>query len=108
MLPQKIVRVRRNYNIWVANQTMEDFSLRFTAKKARKWSTLRVGNTALGAISFLALESIGASITLQYGFVNAMAAIFAVCVLIFATGLPISYYAAKHGRIPERSATPQT
>lgn len=97
MLPQKIVRVRRNYNIWVANQTMEDFSLRFTAKKARKWSTLRVGNTALGAISFLALESIGASITLQYGFVNAMAAIFAVCVLIFATGLPISYYAAKHG-----------
>lgn len=97
MIQQKIVRVRRNYNLWVANQTMEDFSLRFTAKKARKWSSLRVGNTALGAISFLALESIGGSITQQYGFVNAAAAIIAVCTLIFATGLPISYYAAKHG-----------
>lgn len=97
MIPQKIVRVRRNYNQWVANQTIEDFSLRFTAKKVRKWAPARVANTALGAISFLALESIGASITLQYGFTNATAAIIAVCILIFATGLPISYYAAKHG-----------
>jgi signal transduction histidine kinase/CheY-like chemotaxis protein len=97
MMPQKIVRIRRTYNQWVANQTIEDFSLRFTAKKARKWSALRVGNTALGAISFLALESIGGSITLQYGFVNAAVAIVAVCVLIFATGLPIGYYAAKYG-----------
>ena len=95
--PQKIARVRRTYNQWVANQTIEDFSLRFTAKKARKWSEMRVGNTALGAISFLALESIGGSITLQYGFVNATAAILTVCILIFATGLPIAYYAAKHG-----------
>lgn len=56
-----------------------------------------MGNTALGAISFLALESIGGSITLQYGFVNAAAAILTVSILIFATGLPIAYYAAKHG-----------
>ncbi|MBL4767929.1 MAG: response regulator [Rhodobacteraceae bacterium] len=97
VVPQKIARIRRTYNQWVSNQTIEDFSLRFTAKKARKWSALRVGNTALGAISFLALESIGGSITLQYGFVNAAAAIVAVCVLIFATGLPIGYFAAKHG-----------
>ena len=27
---QRIVRVRRNYNQWVANQTMEDYALRFT------------------------------------------------------------------------------
>lgn len=97
MIPQKIVRVRRNYNLWVANQTMEDFSLRFTSKKARKWTPSRVGNTALGAISFLALETIGGSITYQYGFTNATAAIIAVGILIFLTGLPISYYAAKHG-----------
>ena len=97
MIQQKIVRVRRNYNKWVSNQTIEDFSLRFTAKKIRKWSPFIVANTALGSVSFLALESIGASITLQYGYVNATTAILAVCFLIFVTGLPISYYAAKHG-----------
>ena len=97
MFPQKIVRIRRNYNVWVANQTMEDFSLRFTAKSARKWSPYRVGNTALGAISFLALEVIGATITYNYGFTNVTAAIIAVGILIFLTGLPISYYAAKYG-----------
>ena len=97
MIPQKIVRVRRNYNVWVANQTMEDFSLRFTAKSARKWSPYSVANTALGAISFLALEAIGASITYNYGFTNAAAAIIAVGILIFLTALPISYYAAKYG-----------
>ena len=97
MFPQKIVKTRRNYNVWVANQTMEDFSLRFTAKSARKWSPYRVGNTALGAISFLALETIGATITYSYGFTNATAAIIAVGILIFLTGLPISYYAAKYG-----------
>ena len=97
MIQQKIVRVRRNYNKWVSNQTIEDFSLRFTAKRIRKWSPFIVANTALGSVSFLALESIGASITLQYGYVNATIAILVVCFLIFATGLPISYYAAKHG-----------
>jgi hypothetical protein len=43
---QRIVRVRRNYNQWVANQTLEDYALRFTAKTARRWSSLRVANTA--------------------------------------------------------------
>ena len=37
---QRIVRVRRNYNQWVANQTLEDYALRFTAKTARRWSSL--------------------------------------------------------------------
>jgi hypothetical protein len=56
---QRIDRVRRQYNQWVANQTLEDYALRFTAKSARRWSAARVANTALGAISFLALEAIG-------------------------------------------------
>jgi hypothetical protein len=43
---QRVVRVRRNYNQWVANQTLEDYALRFTAKTARRWSSLRVANTA--------------------------------------------------------------
>jgi signal transduction histidine kinase/CheY-like chemotaxis protein len=94
---QRIVRVRRNYNRWVANQTLEDYALRFTAKSARKWSSLRVANTAIGAISFLALEAIGGAITVNYGFANATAAILAVGALIFLTGLPIAYYAATYG-----------
>src|SRR5690606_8579981 len=94
---QQIFRVRRNYNQWVANQTLEDYALRFTAKSARRWSAARVANTALGAISFLALEAIGAAITLNYGFDNAVAAICVVGAIIFMMGLPIAYYAAKYG-----------
>ena len=71
---QRIDRVRRQYNQWVANQTLEDYALRFTAKSARRWSATRVANTALGAISFLALEAIGGTITLNYGATNATAA----------------------------------
>ena len=67
---QRIVRERREYNQWVANQTLEDYALRFTAKRARRWSALRVANTALGSISFLALEAIGGTITVAYGFTN--------------------------------------
>src|ERR1700728_771563 len=55
---QRIDRVRRQYNQWVANQTLEDYALRFTAKSARRWSAARVANTALGAISFVALEAV--------------------------------------------------
>ena len=94
---QRIVRIRREYNQWVANQTLEDYALRFTAKSARKWSAARVANTALGGISFLALEAIGGTITMSYGFANAVVAILLVGLLIFVTGLPISYYAARDG-----------
>jgi signal transduction histidine kinase/DNA-binding NarL/FixJ family response regulator len=94
---QRIDRVRRQYNQWVANQTLEDYALRFTAKSARRWSAARVANTALGAISFLALEAIGGTITLNYGVTNATAAILVVSAIIFCCGLPIAYHAAKCG-----------
>ncbi|MGR1581493.1 hybrid sensor histidine kinase/response regulator [Thalassobius sp. S69A] len=93
----KATTERRRYNRWVANETMEDFALRFTARRARRWSYGRVANTAIGSISFLALEAIGGTITLLYGFDIAVAAIMLVGLLLFLTGLPISYYAAKHG-----------
>src|SRR5258705_1706769 len=86
-----------DHHLWVANQPLEDYALRFTANSARRWSNFRVANTALGAISFLALEAIGGAITLNYGFTNAIWAIATVSLLIFLTGLPISYYAAKYG-----------
>jgi signal transduction histidine kinase/FixJ family two-component response regulator len=66
-------------------------------QSARRWSAARVATTALGAISFLALEAIGGAITLHYGFNNAVAAIMAVSLIIFLTAIPISYYAAKYG-----------
>ncbi|MGN6661476.1 MAG: hybrid sensor histidine kinase/response regulator [Achromobacter mucicolens] len=95
--PQRIVKIRRDYNTWVANETLEDYALRFTPVSFRKWSELRVANTALGAVSFLALEAIGGALALNYGFVNAFWAIIAVAIVTFLTGLPIAYYAARHG-----------
>ena len=94
---QRILPVRRDYNRWVADQTLEDYALRFTAKSARRWSTTRVAQTAIGAISFLALEAIGGAITLAHGFVNAAAAIVVVSIVLLVTGLPIARAAAKWG-----------
>jgi signal transduction histidine kinase/CheY-like chemotaxis protein len=94
---QQIFRVRRRYNQWVANQTLEDYALRFTAKKSRYWSAEKVAMTALGATAFLALEAIGGAITLSYGFMNALMAILVVGAIIFLTGYPISHYASKYG-----------
>lgn len=94
---QRIVRERRQYNKWVATQTLEDYALRYTADKARRWSPAWVGNTAFGAIAFLACEAIGGSLTLSYGFSNAVAAIVAVSILMFFVGLPIIRYAARYG-----------
>ncbi|MCY0385877.1 ATP-binding protein [Robbsia sp. Bb-Pol-6] len=94
---QRIVKVRRDYNAWVADETLEDYALRFTPRLFRKWSEFRVANTALGAISFLALEAIGGSLALNFGFLNSVLAIGAVSLLIFLTGLPISYHAANSG-----------
>jgi len=89
--------IRREYNKWVANETLEDYALRYTAKQARRWSAGSVANTALGIVSFLALEAIGGAITLNYGFTNAMWAILVVGIIIFLSGLPLSYYAARYG-----------
>ncbi len=94
---QRIVKSRRDYNTWVGNETLEDYALRYTPQSFRRWSEFRIANTALGAVSFLALEAIGAAITVSYGFGNALWAITVVSLLIFLTGLPISYYSAKYG-----------
>lgn len=93
----RATREKRTYNRWVANETMEDFALRFTARRARRWSYGRVANTAIGSISFLALEAIGATITLVYGFDTAVLAIMLVGAILFLTSVPITYYGAKYG-----------
>lgn len=94
---QRIVKIRRDYNSLVADETMEDYALRFAPKAFRKWSELRIANTALGAVSFLALEAIGGALVMSYGFNNTLWAIVAAALVIFLTGLPISYYAARYG-----------
>ena len=94
---QRILPVRRDYNRFVADETLEDYALRFTARKARRWSPQWVSQTAIGAISFLALEAIGGAITLMFGFANAVAAILVVGIVLFATALPISRYASRYG-----------
>lgn len=95
--PQQVVKVRRDYNAWVASETMEDYALRYTPQRFRRWSEWRVANTAFGAASFLILEAVGATLLLQYGSVNAFWAIVATGLIIFLAGLPISVYAARYG-----------
>ena len=95
--PQQVIAFRREYNRWVARETLEDYALRFTPRGFRKWSEWRVANTAFGAASFLILEAVGATLLVRWGFVNAAAAILATGLIIFAAGLPISVYAARHG-----------
>ncbi len=94
---QRIVRERRQYNKWAGSQTLEDYALRYTASSARKRSSFVIASTALGAISFLACEAIGGSLSLQFGFANVMLAIAVVSVFMFLVGLPIAYYAARDG-----------
>ncbi len=94
---QRVVKVRRDYNAWVARETMEDYALRFTPRSFRKWSERRVANTAFGAASFLVLEAVGATLLVEYGFINAFWAILATGLIIFLAGLPISVYAARYG-----------
>ena len=87
-----MLRVRREYQSWVANESIEDYALRYAASSYRRWAPAVVANTAIGAISFLALEAIGASITLSYGFQNALAAVLVVALVIFLVSLPIAYW----------------
>ncbi len=94
---QRITTPKRTYNQWVGNETMEDYALRFTASRARRFSPGRVADTAFGATAFLALESIGGAITLAYGAANAIPAIIVGALLIALTAAPIAAVAARAG-----------
>ncbi len=94
---QRVVKVRRDYNSWVAKETLEDYALRFTPRAARKWSSFRVANMAFGAASFLVLEAVGATLLVDFGFINAFWAIVVTGLIILLAGWPISVYAARFG-----------
>ncbi len=93
---QSISKTRRDYNSWVANETLEDYALRFAPRRFRKWSEFQVANTAFGSTSFLVLEAIGGFLSVNYGFTNAFWAICIVGLIIFIISFPISYYAARY------------
>ncbi|WP_347986620.1 ATP-binding protein [Methylomonas sp. AM2-LC] len=95
-LRQTITKIRRDYNALVANETLEDYALRYAPRSFRKWSEFQVASTAFGSTSFLVLEAIGGFLSINYGFTNAFWAIVIVGIIIFVTSLPITYYAAIH------------
>ena len=87
---------RRQYNQWVANESLEDYALRYSPGSFRKWSSGTLAQTLIGTNSALSYEAIGALLLLDFGFANALwAAIFAG-IVIFAVSLPICNYSARH------------
>jgi purine-cytosine permease-like protein len=79
-----------------AKETLEDYTLRFAPRNYRRWGTGTVAISALGGIAYLADFAIGANIGISYGTVNALWGIAVFAVVIFATGFPLAYYAARY------------
>ncbi|MBY6707809.1 hypothetical protein HQ308_13455 [Rhodococcus sp. BP-241] len=77
-------------------ETLEDYTLRFAPRSYRKWGTGVVATSALGGIAYLADFAIGANIGISYGTGNALWGILVFAVVIFLTGLPLAYYAARY------------
>lgn len=79
-----------------AKESLEDYTLRFAPRSYRKWSAGIVATSALGGIAYLADFAIGANIGIAYGTTNALIGIAVAAVIIFATGFPLAYYAARY------------
>jgi len=79
-----------------ASETLEDYTLRFAPRSYRRWGTGVVAVSALGGIAYLADFAIGANIGISYGTGNALLGIAVFAVIIFATGFPLAYYAARY------------
>ncbi|WP_232068970.1 hypothetical protein [Mycobacterium mantenii] len=77
-------------------ETLEDYTLRFAPRSYRRWSTAVVGISALGGIAYLADFAIGANVGISYGTGNALCGIGIFAAVIFLTGLPLAYYAARY------------
>ncbi|WP_269936643.1 purine-cytosine permease family protein [Arthrobacter sp. HY1533] len=79
-----------------AKESLEDYTLRFAPRSYRKWTAGVVATSALGGIAYLADFSIGANIGIAYGTTNAILGIIVAALIIFATGFPLAYYAARY------------
>jgi purine-cytosine permease-like protein len=78
------------------HETLEDYTLRFAPRSYRRWSTGVVAISALGGIAYLADFAIGANIGISYGTTNALWGIGVFAVVIFLSGFPLAYYAARY------------
>lgn len=87
-------RSKSHYNSWVVNEALEDYSLRYAPKSFQRWAEFTIA--ALGGISYLADFAINGSIAISSEFNNAFWAVLFSAMIIFITGVPISYYAAKY------------
>ncbi|MEU6663339.1 hypothetical protein [Streptomyces sp. NPDC046821] len=88
---------RRSYARLAADESREDFSLRYAPHAYRRWSPAMVASTALGGIAYLADFAIGASIVFTYGFTSGLASILCAATIIFLTGIPIARACARYG-----------
>lgn len=79
-----------------AAESLEDYTLRFAPRSYRKWGPGVVATSALGGIAYLADFSIGANIGLAHGTVNGILGILVAAGIIFLTGFPLAYYAARY------------
>jgi purine-cytosine permease-like protein len=79
-----------------AKETLEDYTLRFAPRHYRRWGTGTVAISALGGIAYLADFAIGANIGISYGTVNALWGIAVFAVVIFLSGFPLAFYAARY------------
>ncbi|MBW8761944.1 MAG: hypothetical protein JF592_05075 [Microbacterium sp.] len=77
-------------------ESLEDYTLRFAPRSYRKWGPGVVATSALGGIAYLADFSIGANIGITHGTINALLGIAVAAVVIFVTGIPLAYYAARY------------
>jgi purine-cytosine permease-like protein len=77
-------------------ETLEDYTLRFAPRHYRRWGPAVVATSALGGIAYLADFAIGANIGIAYGTTNALIGIVVAALVIFVTGFPLAYYAARY------------
>lgn len=74
----------------------EDYSLRYAPAEFRRWKPWQVLITAIGSLAAMAGYAIGGGYGLSSGFGNALGGELISCVIIFATGLPLAVYIARH------------
>ncbi|WP_114854469.1 cytosine permease [Brachybacterium sp. YJGR34] len=77
-------------------ESLEDYTLRFAPRSYRTWTPAVVATSALGGIAYLADFSIGANIALTHGTVNGLIGILVAAAIIFLSGFPLAYYAARY------------
>ena len=96
IVPDSAVHTGQAHTMDAAKETLEDYTLRFAPRSYRRWSTGVVATSALGGIAYLADFAIGANIGIAHGTVNAIWGILIAAVIIFVTGVPLAYYAARY------------